>query len=371
MERIDTLGKIWTIYIIGVFAVIFTGTNLVFVSIDKFYEYSFGISQLISLGIFSVVMVTTIMNGWVQVPENWIWVVEFLGRHHGNYNPALEENADRGGWESGPYIAFPYFGLMTVRNKAFMGEQMMELYMNDDKESGYGEGVVEFEDSSAPVDAVVYFTIVDAYKATYNINDLYGSIGEKIDGAIRSYLGNFTIDEANRLKVQFNLARVLNGKPTGRDDKGILKTETARERNKMNKPGAHKDTDLWKEIRNNWGVEINSIAVSDIVLSDGVIKIREEKLVAQKANEVALIKKKTTITNAEAKKEEYDLHGQGIAKQFVSLAEQELKGVDAANYLNNKIKWEKVGDKTVIISNGNELSSIGASIGAGMKAVNK
>ncbi|KKQ63166.1 MAG: hypothetical protein US93_C0008G0058 [Candidatus Falkowbacteria bacterium GW2011_GWD2_38_42] len=317
--------------------IIFFSTNLIFL-----FYLSWSISIILSVALVIVIISITIFKGWTQVPGNQKWIVQLFGKY-------LDT------WDSGLNILFPWLGYMDIPIGFFMGQQHIRLYMDETVKAGYGYGHVDFIDGSAPVESTVYFQIVDEKKAAYNITNLVAALEEKMDGAIRSYLGSYTIDEANTRKMHFSLGHIMNGEVID-DPKSKIDVD-------------HRQAKLWKTIYEQWGVEVLDVVISDIVIPEDLKKIRNELMQAKKDAEKAVEAKKATITKAEGEKESLELLGQGFASQIEDLKKMGLSQYDAVNYLTNRIKWEKVGDKTVIIDNGSGISGLGSQFGAGLKSM--
>ncbi len=306
--------------------------------------------------IFSfLIIVITIALGWTQVPEKHHYAVELTGAYYATWQPGL-------------YIRFPYFGLMRINSEVFMGQQIIKLYTDEVKDGG---GLIDFKDGSSRITAFVYFTIVDAFKATYAINDVIRGVEEKMDAAIRSYLANFKIDEANELKTQLDAARILNGET--RDEKGNWPAKKEL-----------RESNFWKEISNSWGVEIDNIIISDIALPEAVMKQRQRVLTAEKELEAAEIEKKTAATRAEGKrdariieadgeKQALALVGKGMADQIKTLKDAGLYSREAATNVVERMKWrDGVGGNAVIIeSGGSGMAGFGAKFGAGKDAYDR
>jgi regulator of protease activity HflC (stomatin/prohibitin superfamily) len=294
------------------------------------------------------------------------WVIEFFGEYLTT-------------WQSGLNFLFPYFGFMTVRAEVVMSQQMMKLFMDDSSPDTYGAGHIDFNDSSAPVEATAYFTIQDARHAVYGAADVMSALEESLDSAIRTYLGNFSLDEANTLKVQFDIARVLNGETVIGPDGNLL-----------SKVSRLEDAPLYREARDVWGVIIKNIVISDIILDDVQKAIRQKLQEATKSIQVAEkeveraeferrkvvieanASKEAAIINAEGEKASLSAIGDGITEQIKKLVESGMSHDKAVQYLSDRLKWEKVGDKTVIIdSSGSGATSLGVQIAAGMQTIKK
>lgn len=349
-----SVKKVWTVYYIIIF--------IIALLISSAISFLIADHRMMFLALFFWIAIIslTLYAGWEQVPEKRIWIIQFYGRHVAEWGPGLN-------------FRFPFFGWMRVYASVYMGDQIMKLDMNESIKEGFGFGNVDFEDGSAPIVAFVYFQIVDACKATYNAEDIFGIIEKKMDGAIRSYLASYNMDDANKLKIQFNLGRILNDEVA--DKKGNL---PAAKKN-------HEETDTWKQVFNEWGVNIKSVTISDIIFPHSVLETREKIMKAEKELEAAEIERKTAvqrakgqkeaaIITAQGKKEALRLEGEGEYEKIGKISS--VAGLDpkeAADYLVRTKQWEEVGKgkSSVIIDNSGGAASLGVQFAAGMSSFKK
>lgn len=349
-----SVKKVWTAYYIITFVIsLLLAFTISFLVAD--YRMVF-----LTLFFWIIMIGFTLYAGWEQVPEKRIWMIQFYGKH-------IAE------WEPGLNFRFPFFGWMRVYASVYMGDQIMKLDMNESVKEGFGFGNVDFEDGSAPIVAFVYFQIVNAFKATYNAEDVFGIIEKKMDGAIRSYLSSYNMDDANKLKVQFDLGRILDG--TIADEKGNLP---------ITKKG-HEETNIWKQVFDEWGVNIKGVTISDIIFPPSVLETREKIMKADKELEAAEIERRTavkraegqkeaTIITAQGEKEALKLKGEGVYEQIGKISSVAgLNAKEAADYLTQFKKWEEVGKgkSSVIIDNSGGVAGLGAQFAAGMSSSKK
>lgn len=330
--------------------------------------------------IYLVVTAFMIKAAWVQIPHNHVRLVTVRG--------AYKET-----WKSGIiHIRFPLLGLVEEAAEVFLGEQMMELNLDEAVTTGYGDGKVDFQDGSAPVVVYVYFKITCPEKAVFGISDVYRAISEKMDGAVRSYLADLTIDEANELKDQLIMARVLNFDSVRRDANGnIVKGADGRPEFMHVDESAPADIPLWNHIEGSWGVSISSLVISDIKLSAEVIAMREKLMLAKIEAEAAETQAKKTITEAEAaaqkkaieteanfkaanknalaERNALEKRGEGLRKgiEHLTAAAGGDKRLATTMFLREKLIGT-LGDKTVYITSGRDTGlEFGLGIGEGMK----
>ncbi len=309
---------------------------------------------------FVIYWILALLTSYKSVPTMERWITEL----YGNFERELK---------AGPNFILP-FGIETIKSKVFMGQQMMELYLNKDVQNGYGAGDVEFSDCSGmAVKAFFYFKINDAYKATYKIFDLFDAVEEKVDSILRINFMFYTLDQAMNLQGKFNLESIacyVNlisepiPVPADLHAKYLL-------------------SPFYLEFA-EFGIEAKSFVISDFNMSDDIKKQRERKLIVSADVEVAKsnlikarIEKKTLIVGAEAKKEAKVLEGQGAASKISAVSKAVgLRPEQAAKYLTEELKWSAIAeskstDKVILIEGNGGNASNGAKFGAGYGAVKK
>lgn len=298
--------------------------------------------------IFGVIAMWTLYFSAAVVPQNHVWVMELFGRYITT-------------WKSGLKFPFPFFNFINS-TEVYIGEQMMPLHMKDAEQRDFGYGDVEFVDISAPVEATLYFKIENPEKAVYNVENLFKALEDKMDSATRGFLGQYTIDGASKIKARTTLSRILDNEyiePNPDTPPPPLTPKEEKER--------LKESQLYNEILNNWGVKITGIAISDIVLDDEQKRLRRLVLEASRKEESAKHEKGATITKAKGEKERLLLEGAGIATQVEKLCEMGLSPREASNYLTDRLKWQNVGEKgATVIETSGQGSSVGAGAGFGV-----
>jgi len=317
----------------------------------------------IPIAFFCATWGVTIIKGLFETPHKHQDIVESLGRYIGKPLKA------------GPHLFFPWFNMEKIRARVFMGEQKLELYL-DEKSSDSGD--VEFQDCSASLKAFFFFEITDAEKATYDIGNVLKSVSEKAEHILRAFFGVYTLDEAIALKGFFRLENVISLIDKSKDSSERLKL-TPEEFKQMNAGFAEvKDTSFYETL-SNWGVNPKSFIISDIDIPKEIKEQRARVLIAEKDREIAVIaietarqNKKTLIINAEASAKKAAIEGQGEAQRIKNLADGGLDSQSAIDYLVAKEKWGAVKSNpntTLII--GDSEANKGAQIGAGIGATTK
>ncbi len=309
-----------------------------------------------------VVSFVIIKASWTQVPHMTELIVEYLGEYIGY--PLTSKL----------HFILLWFDFFQIRGKVPMGDQILELYLENGKEEHY-LGDIEFMDSSASVTAFLYFKIIDSEKATYYPANILTFIREKTEGVLRSFLGQYTTDEAIKLKGKFSLNSIIKNvkideNSMGDSDLDITKSE-------------------FYTLLARWGMEPISLTVADVNLPVDIKEQRARKLKAQKDLEVreieakkAEIDKKIKIIEAEASKEArikegeaeekfFELQGQGLSSKVGSLISKGVPVQGIVPLMIADMQWTAVAkakstDKTVIVGSNSNVGA-GAEFGAGFK----
>lgn len=283
----------------------------------------FNIKGAIWLKIFISLLATVgikiffLTKNYLEVPHKEEWVIEFFGYYFTN-------------WEPGPHILFPFF--MKIKEKAYTGTFSRPLYLDEKERDGKKRGKIEFSDDSAEMAVELYFRIFDVDRAVYEIDDLIGSICEKMEAGIRAYYGQKKLDEAIETRTNVDLRQILI------------------------QPAC--DAEVFKE----WGVEIIGIAVTDITLSQKTEELRQKNLVAQKELETSVIAEETAEVDARisAKK------GTGYGNKISQLAEKaKISNEEAAYFLLTQKKWEAAKNASSLFL-GDDNKNVAAGIGMGI-----
>ncbi len=353
-ERFRGVYGLWILFAFILFFTLFLVRMLLMAIVGDLPYSGYVINIILSI-IFLIVCSWSAYISWSQIPQAHVWLIELFGKYITT-------------WEAGLKFPFPYLNFITI-NEVYKGEQLMELYMNDKEKDEYGYGDVEFTDISAPVEATLYFKIVDPFKAVYNVENLFRAIEDKMDSATRSYLGQYSIDQANKIKARTSLPHIMDGEYLDPDSKELPRSLSAKEREEK-----LKESHLYNEMLNDWGVRITGLAISDIVLDEDQKELRRKILEASKKQEAATYEKQATITKAEGEQERLNLEGSGIANQIKELGDQGLAPNEASSYLAERLKWQNVGEKgaTVIETSGKRSTvGMGAGFGLGYNASQK
>lgn len=207
----------------------------------------------IAIGLFVLFL---IMKSVRIVPQAENWIVERFGKYAETLNPGLN-------------LINPLFSRVAV--KIDVRESVLDLPK---------QGTITSDNASLEVDGIVYFKIMDTYKAYYGIQNLHYAIQNLAQTSIRSILGRMTLDESlsSREKINADLLVTLD------------------------------------EATDAWGTKITRVEIKDIQPPDDIVNAMTLQMKAER-------EKRARILEAEAKKESAEREAEGIKRAQILAAE--------------------------------------------------
>jgi regulator of protease activity HflC (stomatin/prohibitin superfamily) len=143
---------------------------------------------LIFLVVFAVIVLAVIARGVRTVPQGYQWTVERFGRYRTTLTPGLA-------------LINPFID--SIGRKMNVQETVLEIP---------AQNVISKDNASVVVDGIVFYQIVDARSAAYEVQDLEAALIAITMTNIRTAIGALDLDEtlSKRDEINERLLRVLD-----------------------------------------------------------------------------------------------------------------------------------------------------------------
>ena len=285
----------------------------------------------------------------IIIPQSETKIVERLGKYHATLQPGINLII--------PFVDKPKEivvikrGLYSYSNKIDLREQVYDFPK---------QNVITKDNVQTEINALLYFQIVDPFKAVYEIDNLPNAIEKLTQTTLRNIIGELELDQTltSRDTINTKLRAVLD------------------------------------DATNKWGIKVNRVELQDITPPASVLAAMEKQMQAernkratiltsegQKASEILQSEgeKMATINRAEAAKQEAILYAEGEAQARIRKAEAEAIAIkkiteavgastNPANYLLAQKYIQMLeelakGDKTKTVYLPYEATNLMGSIG--------
>lgn len=285
----------------------------------------------------------------VIIPQSETKIIERLGRYHATLNPGIN-------------IIIPFVDraktIVVVHRGQYMYSNRIDL-----REQVYDfpkQNVITKDNVQTEINALLYFQIVDPFKAVYEINNLPNAIEKLTQTTLRNIIGELELDETltSRDTINTKLRAVLD------------------------------------DATNKWGIKVNRVELQDITPPESVLTAMEKQMQAERNKRATILtsegkkasdilqsegEKAARINRAEADKQQAILRAEGEAQARIRKAEAEAiaiekiteavgKTTNPANYLLAQkyiqmLQEVAQGDKTKTVYLPYEATNLMGSIG--------
>lgn len=285
----------------------------------------------------------------VIIPQSETRIIERLGRYYATLKPGI--NIIIPFIDKAKVIVTYQRGRYTYSNHIDLREQVYDF----DKQN-----VITKDNIQMQINALLYFQIVDPFKAVYEINNLPNAIEKLTQTTLRNIIGEMELDQT------LTSRDVINTKL-----RGVLDDAT-----------------------NKWGIKVNRVELQDITPPQSVLQAMEKQMQAERDKRATILtsegqkqaqilksegEKAATINSAEADKQQAILRAEGEATARIRKAEAEAAAIEKvtqavgqttnpANYLLAKnyiqmLQQVAAGDKSKTVFLPYEASNLMGSLG--------
>lgn len=285
----------------------------------------------------------------VIIPQSETKIVERLGRYYATLEPGIN-------------IIIPFVDrakeIVVLNRGRYAYSDRIDL-----REQVYDfpkQNVITKDNVQTEINALLYFQIVDPFKAVYEINNLPNAIEKLTQTTLRNIIGELELDETltSRDTINTKLRAVLD------------------------------------DATDKWGVKVNRVELQDITPPESVLTAMEKQMQAERNKRATILtsegkksadilqsegEKLATINRAEAEKQQAILKAEGEAQARIRKAEAEAiaiqkiteavgKSTNPANYLLAQKYIQMLqeladGDKTKTVYLPYEATNLMGSIG--------
>ena len=285
----------------------------------------------------------------VIIPQSETKIIERLGKYFATLKPGIN-------------IIIPFVDrakeIVTINRGRYSYTDTIDL-----REQVYDfdrQNVITKDNIQMQINALLYFQIVDPFKAVYEISNLPNAIEKLTQTTLRNIIGEMELDQT------LTSRDTINSKL-----RGVLDDAT-----------------------NKWGIKVNRVELQDIIPPESVLNAMEKQMQAERNKRAAILtsegekqsqilksegEKAAHINQAEADKQQAILRAEGQAQARIRKAEAEAvainriteavgKSTNPANYLLAQKYIQMLqdvadGDKTKTVFLPYEASNLMGSIG--------
>ena len=256
---------------------------------------------LLTVEVALLVLVIILLKSSIKfVPQNRAYVIERFGK----YNKSIE---------AGLNFILPFIDVVAYDRS--LKEQAIDVP---------GQSAITRDNISLTVDGVLYFRVLDPYKASYGVDDYVFAVIQLAQTTMRSEIGKMELDKTF-------------------EERDALNTNIVAAINEASAP---------------WGVQVLRYEIKDIIPPSSVMEAMERQMKAERekraqvlesegdrqaAINVAEGQKQAQVLAAEAEKLEQILKAEGEAKAIMQVAEAQASALET---VGNVAKTEQ-GQKAI------------------------
>ena len=226
-------------------------------------DFTYVIIALVVLAVIFIKMSVVI------IPQSETCIIERLGKYYATLKPGIN-------------IIIPFIDrakiIMTLNRGRYVYSSTIDL-----REQVYDfdkQNVITKDNIQMQINALLYFQIVDPFKAVYEINNLPNAIEKLTQTTLRNIIGELELDQTltSRDTINTKLRAVLD------------------------------------DATNKWGIKVNRVELQDITPPVSVLQAMEKQMQAER-------NKRATILNSEGEKAAVVLRSEGEKTSMINRAE--------------------------------------------------
>ena len=205
----------------------------------------------------------------VIIPQSETKIIERLGKYYATLKPGIN-------------LVIPFIdrakSIVTLVNGRYAYSTSIDL-----REQVYDfarQNVITKDNIQMQINALLYFQIVDPFKAVYEINNLPNAIEKLTQTTLRNIIGEMELDQT------LTSRDIINTKL-----RGVLDDAT-----------------------NKWGIKVNRVELQDIIPPTSVLQAMEKQMQAER-------NKRATILTSEGDKQAQILQSEGDKAAMINKAE--------------------------------------------------
>ena len=245
---------------------------------------------LVAIVVLAVIFVKMAV---VIIPQSETKIIERLGKYYDTLQPGINVII--------PFIdrCKPIVTMIRGRYVYSSSIDLREQVYDFDKQN-----VITKDNIQMQINALLYFQIVDPFKAVYEINNLPNAIEKLTQTTLRNIIGEMELDQTltSRDTINTKLRAVLD------------------------------------DATNKWGIKVNRVELQDIIPPSSVLQAMEKQMQAERNKRATILtsegqkqaailqsegEKTSTINRAEAAKQQEILRAEGEAQARIRKAEAE------------------------------------------------
>ena len=250
---------------------------------------------LIALVVLAIIFVKMTV---VIIPQSETKIIERLGKYYATLKPGIN-------------IIIPFIdrakNVVTMMHGRYVYSTTIDL-----REQVFDfarQNVITKDNIQMEINALLYFQIMDPFKAVYEINNLPNAIEKLTQTTLRNIIGELELDQTltSRDTINTKLRAVLD------------------------------------DATDKWGVKVNRVELQDIIPPASVLQAMEKQMQAERNKRAAILtsegnkqsqilqsegEKAATINRAEAEKQQEILKAEGEAQARIRKAEAEAKAIE-------------------------------------------